>query len=264
MRQKMLLLGALFFGVLSGILTYNLIDSEKKRIRGEASEIYVCQLTHALAGNDEIKDEDLARLKVKRLRQNLAMTREVPWDKKNILIGRRLESAKEKGEILYWTDLKPAIRRRTGLSNQIPPESRAVSIPVDNITSVAGLVQPEDHVDIIGTFRFPNMQGEKGFDTVTLTILQNVTILATGDDWGKYSTVSGAARRRGYSTVTLALSPKEAEMIIFASSKGKLSLSLRNSEETQFVHDLQSVNFRFLEKKIPEYNKEREQRQRGR
>ena len=59
MRQKMLLLGALFFGVLSGILTYNLIDSEKKRIRGEASEIYVCQLTRALAGNDEIKDDDL-------------------------------------------------------------------------------------------------------------------------------------------------------------------------------------------------------------
>jgi pilus assembly protein CpaB len=66
---------------------------------------------------------------------------------------------------------------------------------------------------------------------------------------------------RGYSTITLALTPKEVEMIIFASQKGRLSLSLRNDEETKFDSDLQSVNFKFLEKNIPVYNSERQNRQ---
>ena len=263
MRQKMLLLAAVFFGVLAFILAYQQLNYEKRRIRGEAGEYYVIQLTRDISGTEELKDGDFTRFKVKRLKQNRKMSREIPWDKNKLLIGRQLESAKDKGDILHWTDLKPAARRRTGLSSQVPNGWRAVSISSDSISSVSNLVQPEDHIDIIGTFRFPNMQGEKGFDTVTLTILQNVVVLATGSDWGRYSSVGTSMRRRGYSSVTLALTPKEAEMIIFASSKGKLTLTLRNFEETQIAHDLQTVNFRFLEKNIPVYNQEREKRQRN-
>ena len=259
MRQKLLLLAAVFFGVLAFVLAYNQINYEKRKIRGTATEYYVVQMAKAVASNEELKDTDLVQKKVTRLRQNSMASNEVLWSSKNAVIGRKLMFSKEQGQILHWNDLQQARRRNTGLSGIIPYEYRAVSIPVDNISSVSNLVQPEDNVDIIGTFRFPNMQGDKGFDTVTLTILQNVKILATGNDWSSYT--SGRNRSRGYSSVTLAVTPKEAEMIIFASSKGKLSLSLRNFEETKFDAKLQTVNFRFLEKNIPLYNKEREDRQ---
>jgi pilus assembly protein CpaB len=259
MRQKMLLLAAVFFGVLAFVLAYQQINYEKRKIRGGAMEYNVVKLANNIMGNEEIKDSDLSMAKVKRLKQNNLNTREILWSSKNSIVGRKLEFSKEKGQILHWSDLKPAARRRTGLSGIVPYEWRAVSIPVDNISSVSNLVQPEDHVDIIGTFRFPNMQGDKGFDTVTLTILQNVVVLATGNDWSRYTV--GRTRSRGYSSVTLALTPKETEMIIFASNKGKLTLSLRNFEETEIIEDLQSVNFKFLEKNIPVYNESRKKRQ---
>ena len=47
-------------------------------------------------------------------------------------------------------------------------------------------------------------------------------------------------------------------MIIFASQKGRLTLSLRNFEETKIEKDLQSVNFKFLEENIRKWNDDRE------
>ncbi len=96
-------------------------------------------------------------------------------------------------------------------------------------------------------------------DTLTITILQNVKILATGTDFGKTLAPQGA-RRKSYSTVTLALTPKEVEMIIFASQKGKLSLSLRNSEETKIESEQQSVNFKYFQEHVNDYNKARAKR----
>jgi pilus assembly protein CpaB len=93
-----------------------------------------------------------------------------------------------------------------------------------------------------------------------------VRVLATGTDMGKALSsmpqASKQARRKGYSTLTLSLSPKEVEMIVFASQKGRLSFSLRNEEETRIVKDLQSVNFKYLENNIKKYNEERESKMR--
>jgi pilus assembly protein CpaB len=57
--------------------------------------------------------------------------------------------------------------------------------------------------------------------------------------------------------VTLELTPKEVEMIVFATQKGRLVLSLRSYNETGFEDKLQSVNFKYLQDHIEEYNKER-------
>ena len=114
-------------------------------------------------------------------------------------------------------------------------------------------------MDIIGTFRFPDAKGDSSLDTVTLTILQRVRVIATGTDMGVLaSSGNQEMRSRGYSTVTLELTPKEVEMIIFASQKGRLHLSLRNYEESAITKELQSVNWNFLQKHIPSYTQERE------
>ena len=59
-----------------------------------------------------------------------------------------------------------------------------------------------------------------------------------------------------------ALMPDEVEMLIFASQKGKITLSLRNFEDTRISRDIEkrSVNFKLLEKEIPNYNMRREER----
>ncbi|MBO7088392.1 MAG: hypothetical protein J6W70_00675, partial [Lentisphaeria bacterium] len=94
------------------------------------------------------------------------------------------------------------------------------------------------------------------------TILQRVKVLATGHDIGyaqQNGSQSSASPGRSYSTVTLELTPKEVEMIIFAQQKGSLTLSLRSYEDPNIVTDVQSVDWAFLQKHIQEYNAEREQ-----
>jgi pilus assembly protein CpaB len=117
-------------------------------------------------------------------------------------------------------------------------------------------------VDVIGTFHFPDARGDSSLDTVTMTILQRVKVLATGSDIGyaqQNGSQSATAVPRSYSTVTLELTPKEVEMIIFAQQKGSLTLSLRSYEDPNITTDLQSVDWAYLQQHIKEYTAEREQ-----
>ncbi|MBR2904859.1 MAG: Flp pilus assembly protein CpaB, partial [Lentisphaeria bacterium] len=147
------------------------------------------------------------------------------------------------GRLLQWSDLKMSQSSgRTGLTAKIRPGFRAISIPVNQYTSVTGMIQPNNYVDIIATFRFPERQGDKALDTITLTILQHVKVLATGTDTGVIASGShGTARSTSYGTVTLELTPKEVEMIVFTLQKagaGSLTLSLRHYEESRITDQL--------------------------
>ena len=84
-------------------------------------------------------------------------------------------------------------------------------------------------------------------------------MLAVGKMWRAGE--SGEAGR-SYSTVTLQLMPDEVEMVIFASQKGKITLSLRNFNDTKISRDIEkrSVDFQQLEREIPGSNQRRELR----
>jgi pilus assembly protein CpaB len=136
---------------------------------------------------------------------------------------------------------------------------RALSISVSGAASVSGMVQPNDRVDVLGTFSFPaeGVQGE--MESVTLTVLQDVTVLAVGNQLSRRPT-DRARRSGGYSTVTLEITPREAELLVFAEQvKGRLVLSLRNASDVSFESDLPSVNFEQLQTTLPDMNRFRQQ-----
>ena len=259
MRQKMLLLGAVFFGVIAFVLTYQQLEAERRSIRGTSQTVVLIRLTRNMVEGDELKQGDLARFETERRPTEGGLSREIPWSEVSRVIGRRLEVSMSAGQILQSTDLKP-LSQRQGFSGVIQQDYRAVAIPVDPVSSVNNLIQPNDNVDVIGTFRFPDVRGDSSLDTVTLTILQNVKVLAVGNRWGANALDPNAAR--SYGTVTLLLYPEEVEMIVFAAQKGKLTLSLRNFEDERIERDIESrsVNFKLLEQEIPKYNQKREQR----
>lgn len=259
MRQKLLLLAAVFFGVLAFVLTFHQIQVERQKALGSATWVVLTVMKSDKTSGEELRDDDIAPARVRRFKSNLS--REIPWDRRNSIIGRKLTMSVQKGHFLEWSDVESSYKRgRGGIADKIPMGSRAISISVDATSSVTGLIQPFNKVDIIGTFRFPEQKGDMAYDTLTLTILQNVVILATGTDYNQKNLSSDPRVSRGYSTVTLALTPEEVEMIVFASQKGRLTLSLRNHEETMMTQKLQSVNFKYLEENIQKYNQEREKR----
>jgi len=103
---------------------------------------------------------------------------------------------------------------------------RAITVPVNVTSGVAGFVFPGDHVDMVLT-----QQVDGGGDgpalKVSETIIRNLRVLATDqrltdkDDDGK-------TQVRTFSNVTLEVTPRIAEKIAVAQSLGSLSLSLRS------------------------------------
>jgi Flp pilus assembly protein CpaB len=66
-------------------------------------------------------------------------------------------------------------------------------------------------------------------------------------------------RSFGYSSVTFEVTPREAELLVFAQHmRGQLTLSLRHPEDVTFERALPEVNFQYLEKSLPEINLNRQ------
>lgn len=259
MKQKLLLLAAVFFGVMAFILTFQQINSEREKIRSTMQEVALLQAKRDIAENEPIADDAIVVKKFQRARSQLASSREVTADQRNLIIGRKAMFPITRGSVIQWNDLQTTVSGgREGANSVIRPGYRAVAISVDQTASVAGLVQPNNYVDLIGTFKFPDMRGDASLDTITLTILQRVRVIATGNDYGVRAPGQGASR--SYSTVTLELLPAEAEMIVFASQKGYIQMSLRNHEDSAVTRELQSVNWKYLQNNLNQYNMEREKR----
>src|SRR5207247_538014 len=89
-------------------------------------------------------------------------------------------------------------------------------------------VEPGDHVDVLGTFRDPHSE-----ELVSLTLLQNVIILATGRIGGQTDRRALSETEKAYATVTLQVLPEAAEMLVLAQDLGTLYPSLRNPDDNQ-------------------------------
>ena len=261
MRQKILLLAALAFGVIAFILVYTELQNQKNKLKARTQLVTLVRIKDTKLEGETIERQDIAPYETERFKSHT--TNEILWaNRERDVIKHKLDHTVQRGTILTYSDFKPEkIRVKDGLAGIINPGERAVSIPVDSIASVTGLVKPGDSVDILGTFSFPSLKGDASMDLVTMTILQSVHILATGKEMATATQRFGRSnRQKGYSSVTLALTPSEVEMIVFAMQKGRLTLSLRSYQETSFKDDLPSVNFKYLEEKIPEMNLERKRR----
>jgi pilus assembly protein CpaB len=110
----------------------------------------------------------------------------------------------------------------SGLAPIIPVGMRAVSVRVNDVVGVAGFVLPGMRVDVLVTGRPPDATG-----TITATCLQNILVLSAGQ------TVQADARGQAIQapTVTLLVSPEQAETLTLASSEGRIQLVLRNGSD---------------------------------
>jgi pilus assembly protein CpaB len=110
-----------------------------------------------------------------------------------------------------------------GLAPIIPVGQRAVTVRVNEMVGVAGFVLPGLRVDVLVTGRPP----EASSTTMTTTVLQNILVLATGQ------TIQPDQRGGAINapTVTLQVSPDQAELLTLAGNEGRIQLILRNGSD---------------------------------
>ena len=112
------------------------------------------------------------------------------------------------------------------LAAALGPGMRAITVPVNAATGVAGFVFPGDHVDLVLT-QTVSGGGEGPALKVSETIVRNVRVLAT-DQRFTDKDEDGKTLIKTFSNVTLEVTPRIAEKIAVADDMGKLSLSLRS------------------------------------
>jgi pilus assembly protein CpaB len=110
--------------------------------------------------------------------------------------------------------------------------ARAMALEVKGTTGVGGWMRPNDHVDIIGSFKDPGTN-----EQVAVTLMQNVTVLATGKITGTTNVNLIPENERAYGNVSLMVLPEEAEMLALAQGMGNLTFSLRNEDDLDVLEE---------------------------
>ncbi len=132
-----------------------------------------------------------------------------------------------------------------GFIATIPLDCRAVSISVNDITSVAGFAKPGDFVDLL-------LVEKSQYSVTTNVLLQNVQLLSINKDMTGSNVVSDTGVTtttaiNNPSIATFALHPEDVLKLVSASKLGEIYMSLRptkprNSFGNEVEYTIESIN----------------------
>ena len=133
-----------------------------------------------------------------------------------------------------------------GLQALVPPGMRAVTVQVDETSSIAGLLAPGCYVDVVAT-----IGGGDSDKAVARTIVQNLRVVAVGQRMnapgqappappardGNAGENNGpqAAAAETFRTVTLLATPQQVEAIELASNGSRPRLVMRGGNDERFT-----------------------------
>ncbi|MCP4198836.1 MAG: Flp pilus assembly protein CpaB [Proteobacteria bacterium] len=228
MKNKKWLI-ALVLGLIGGTMHFVYVNRLEHRLSG-GKKIAVLVTANALEAGEIIT------------RSNLA-TRVVPSicvDKRMVLASKSKDVLKlatetdlEADQTIQWTDFTERNNPvADDLAKRIESGQRAMTIQVNGTLSMGGMLKPGHRVDIMGTFaRESSTRGDK----VTVTLLQNLSVLATGKNLVEPKRSDKTNR---FATVTLSVGLEEAEILSLATTKGTLSLVLRGHQDLSIVRNV--------------------------
>jgi len=161
------------------------------------------------------------------------------------------------GEQINLGKLTNSRKTSSGLAGMTPMGKRAITVPVDNIASVGGMIRPGDYVDVIAMMPVPAItaEGKETAQVAVLPLFQNVLILAVGSNIGAPEPQEGRYKKEAGSaagTVTFALAPQEASLVAFVQEQGKIRLVLRSPADSK-IEPIQPARWETLFQYISQY-----------
>lgn len=261
MKQQIILAISVVAGLLAAFLTGTYISSQRQALAREKAafdrknrSVEVIVLAKSLPAGTTLAMKDLGILNFpeRALREQ---TIRPEGNNALRLVGRKLAVGVSARQPLLWSDIEGGAPNARTLASILPPKMRAISVSVSPVASVSQMVTPSDHVDVLGTFSLPSKTVPGATELVTMTILQDVLVLATGQETA--NTYRGG--ELSYSMVTLQVTPHEAEVLTFAEQmRGRLTLALRNPEDLYYEKNLQQINFEQIRTTLEELNEQRQ------
>lgn len=147
---------------------------------------------------------------------------------KEIYVGAVVRTSVKAGEAVTGELLiRPG--ERGFLAAVLQPGMRAVSVPVNNITGIAGFVFPGDRIDLIMTLSVTRPDDpEVNERRAAQTVIRNARVIAIDQKTG-----AEAAEPTVGKVATLEVTPAQAERVTLAIQMGELSLALRSLDDEE-------------------------------
>ena len=166
----------------------------------------------------EIVTQDL--LSMRQIPQQYADSNAVGASNFDIALGQRVDFDVDQGRPLLWAHLEGGLAPT--FSGKVPDGLRAMTVRVDEINSISGFLQPKDRVDLL-------MSHGSGDAQQIFPLIEMLDVIATGVQ--TLVDKNGASSTRSFSTITVQVSPEQAQRITLAQQVGKLTAVLRNPED---------------------------------
>ncbi len=152
-------------------------------------------------------------------------------------VGKMTTVPLAQGEIVYRTKLATK-DQKTALAFHIPAGRRAVTLAVNEISGVAGLIEPGDRVDLILILSKEIAARDKARlvveDIPVLAVVQSMEVRENpGRDL------------KGYTSLTLAATPEQAVLIGFGEKNGAFKVILRAPNDSAVKGELEVTADRF-------------------
>lgn len=135
-------------------------------------------------------------------------------------VGKIVTSDISAGEEILKEKLVGEKDKADRLAYVVPLNKRAVTVAIDEVVGVANNIKVGDHVDVMVTIDAATA-GSSEAKTYTVLTLQDIEVLAVGSKGvSEEGTVAG--------TLTVAVTPQQAQPLILATEAGEIRLMLRS------------------------------------
>ena len=209
---------ALFVGTLAAFAARSYLSSQIEAIeaRGKGKTVKVIVAGRELKRGDKISSANVA---VRAVPVEYAHSVAIAPDAFDRIDGQALAYPVHAGEMILWGLMEG--KRVPTFSARVEAGHRAMTVAVDEISSISGLLEPGDFIDLLVTF-------ERKGGKITRPLLQGVQVMATGQ---QVVDSQREGERRQYSTVTIDITPTQAQNVILARDAGRVTALLRNPDD---------------------------------
>lgn len=222
-NKKMVLIAIV--GLVFALLTANLMSGSNKKPVDDSDFVLVTKVDLQpgtfIKVNDHLVFVDMTGKK-----------QEGQWIRKKNVNVMDFEGAVVRSKLMYGEPLDKAkvVTPKEGgfMSAVLYPGMRAVSVGVNVVSANAGFIFPGDKVDLLLTHEVENTDGQKSH--VTETVTEGVRVLAIDQTVNNLDNKAFVPK-----TVTLEVTPKQAEEILVSQELGKISLILRSQGGSEIL-----------------------------
>ena len=212
------------------------VARERDRMLPRGGLVEVLVAARDLAEGDRASAETVAVRQVPRDWALPTALHPVDFDSVNQLaINRSLKA----GHPLTLDHLRQGAQVSSSL--QLEPGFRAVSISVDEVSSVGGLIQPGDRVDLWGASAIATPVDSGSLQSVgtdrvgqarqARLVAENLMVIATGQRTERAIGSSGTALPPTYGSITLAVPAAVAAYVLGGQFQGRLGIALRGASD---------------------------------